>query len=60
MTLKKAIELAIDAERSLRSHEFTDHADAILLLIEAGKMIKEGRDKPGGMFFHDLPGETNE
>ena len=41
--LEKAIELSKESERSLRSHKFIDHADAIKLGTEALKAIQEER-----------------
>lgn len=58
MTIDKAIELGIEAEFSLRSHKFIDHADAIELLIEAGKRVREHRVTPVCRPDIPLPGET--
>lgn len=60
MTLTQALEI-IDLNIRQRNPAMPpDVLDALKLGIEAFKMIKDGRSKPGGMFFHDLPGETNE
>lgn len=60
MKLEKAIELGKEAEKSLRSHKFPDHADALLMLIEAGKQVKHNRAL--SVWYPDtlLPGETEE
>lgn len=58
MKLEKAIEIL---ERKVKQNVFQvdpDALEALKLGIEALKMIAERRYKPGGMFFHDLPGET--
>lgn len=58
MKLSKAIEILDDLKDSGIDAGHYDAEDAIQLGIEALKMINEGRSKPGDMFFHDLPGES--
>lgn len=60
MNIPKAIELSEAAERSLRTHKFIDHANAVALGREAlkshQKAIAAGWFPPG----YKLPGETDE
>lgn len=60
MTLKKAIELGKDAEKSLKFAGHYDHSYAILLLIEAGKRELESRGALRPSLYPLLPGETQE
>jgi len=60
MTLQEAIKiLQRTASDNIPIGE-TAFNDAIKLGIEALKGYVKGRTKPGGQFFHDLPGETEE
>lgn len=60
MKLDKAIELNKDSAKSLRSHKFIDHADAIQLGVEALIRLKELRvEDPLGRYYY-LPGEDSE
>lgn len=58
MNIEKAIEINNDQHNYFYKHANPDIKDAIKLGIEALKGYREGRTKPGGMFFHHLPGET--
>ncbi|MBA7637420.1 hypothetical protein ES703_45064 [subsurface metagenome] len=60
MNPETAIEILKDLKDAGIDAGHYDAEDAIQLGIEALKLIQEGRQKPGGMFFHDLPGETEE
>lgn len=60
MNLAKAIELGKEAERSLREHKFHDHADAVGVLIEAGKLLQTLRMIPDFGIENPLPGETKD
>lgn len=60
MKLEKAIEILELTTADFRADNSPYVRDAIKLGSEALKEIKEGRTRPGGMFFHDLPGETEE
>lgn len=57
MTLDKAIELNEDTEKSLRDHKFIDYADAVKLLIEAGKRLRSNRNFSSDIDLSPLPGE---
>lgn len=60
MNLKKAIELNVESEKSLREHKFVDHANAILVGNEALKHFETYR-RHGFLTEHRLlPGETDE
>lgn len=60
MKLSKAIELNEEAVRSLRDHKFIDHADAIILGIEALKAVKKFQSMGSKICPLRLPGETEE
>lgn len=60
MKLAEAIELLTKFENGEYSCDAVTFKNAVKLGNKALKMIKEGRCKPGGMFFHDLPGETKD
>jgi len=57
MKLEKAIEVATFHQRFLLKHKQYDTADAIKLLIEAGKDYLESSSHSVGIL---LPGETRE
>lgn len=58
ISIPKAIEILIPFTIPPDACPDPDTNDAIKLGIEALKLVQEGRTKPGGQFFHDLPGET--
>lgn len=60
MNLDKAIELAKESVQSLKKAKFHDHADAIQILIKAGKYRQSVKE--AGYIDEDdlLPGETKE
>ena len=60
MKLEKAIEILTINNDHNPNYTDADREKAHQLGIEALKLVKEGRCKPGGQFFHDLPGETTE
>jgi len=60
MNLPKAIELGKDAESSLRSHKFIEHADAIKILGEAGEQLLAIRQAHPEFRTFQLPCETEE
>ena len=60
MNLPKAKEI-IDHNIKLAGKKMPpDVKDALQIGSEAIDLIVEGRSKPGGMFFHDLPSETEQ
>jgi len=60
MKLEKAIAILESEIPNAMPNNPPKHLDANKLGIEALKGWIEGRCKPGGMFFHDLPGETED
>lgn len=57
MRVEKAIQLIQQDLDDPGSVNILDLNQAHRLALEGLKLIQEGRLKPGGMFFHDLPGE---
>ncbi len=60
MTLEEAIEFNTDSLSKQQGKGLSKRIDALKLGIAALNGYEEGRTKPGGQFFHDLPGETKE
>lgn len=60
MKPEKAIELNEESERSLRSHKFIDHADAVALGNEALKRLLTESPYPSAYQRELLPGETKD
>jgi hypothetical protein len=60
MNLPKAIELNKEAEKSLRDHNFIEHADAVKIGGEAMKRLEKGRRVDHAFACVKLPGETED
>lgn len=60
MTIDEAIRIKEAYHKKYEKHMLSSERFADRLSIGALKAFKEGRCKPGGMFFQDLPGETLE
>ena len=60
MNLNKVLELNEESEKSLRSHKFIDHANAILIGNEAIKCVINNRLFGIPNSVNPLPGETKD
>ena len=60
MKLEKAIEILKRHPIELKTAQDHDFFAALLLGIEALKLVKKCRHSPNSWFVKELPGETNE
>ena len=59
MKLSKAIELGKEAAQSLKQNKFHDHADAVQMLIDAGRRLLLARSYNNKETLPLLPGEDH-